>query len=109
MVSGEFVVGAVALLPGRLAVRKLQILGFLLVVASGCGLGRASPAPAPTGAVEGPCVSTPAVYLIDGVRVDSEAFNALEPSEIATINIFQNAVARFGPDASCGAIVVTTQ
>jgi TonB-dependent SusC/RagA subfamily outer membrane receptor len=52
-----------------------------------------------------------AVYYVDGVKVDSSALKKIEPSKIATVNIWkgEKAMNKFGVDEGVGVIEIITK
>lgn len=70
-----------------------------------------APTPEPRTTAEGPCVRNAALFIVDGERVTAEVFDGLDTNEIESVSVLlaPTAVPRFGPDASCGAIMITTK
>lgn len=52
-----------------------------------------------------------ALYIVDGVKVDSTFFNKIEPNQIQSINVLKNesAKALYGEEGADGVIVITTK
>ena len=51
------------------------------------------------------------IYLLDGRRIDAAAMKAITPDRIASVEVIKGdaAVARFGPDAKHGAVMIFTK
>ena len=100
---------------------RAALVTTVLILASACSFERGtSPAPQPQksalsicpidhdGGRRSPCEKP--IFVVDGKRLIDESVD-LNPSEIATVEVFKGplAVATYGEDARNGVVVITTK
>lgn len=93
---------------------RAALVSTVLILASACSFERAkAPAPQPQKSALSRCYSdgcAKPLFIVDGKRLADDSMD-LDPSEIATVEVFKGdaAVVIYGEDARKGVVVVRTK
>ena len=92
---------------------RAALVTSVLILVSACSLERPATAPHPQKSALSKCYAegcAKPLFFVDGKRLVDDSVD-LNPSEIATVDVFKGeaAVAAYGEDARRGVVVITTK